>query len=389
MCSSDLTYRGGTSDPFIVHWPRGMQGRGEVRSQYGHAIDMVPTVLDAIGLEAPDVISGVTQSPLEGIGLYQTFNDAMAPDRHHTQYFEMFGHRSIYHDGWRAVCPWPGPSFAEAGKPFGSPLSAETLTQLDAHGWELYHIATDFAENYNVAAQNRPKLIEMIATWYVEAGKYKVLPIDSRSTHRFAEERPQIAADRVHYTYFPRTQNIPMNAAVNVLNRSYSMTADVEIPSGGAEGVLLCQGGIEGGYAFYVKENRLSFVMNYANDSYTYVKSEEPLPPGRHLLRYEFEVTGEPDIAHGKGSPGRGQLFIDGNPAGSGDIPVTLPIAMGLSGGLSIGKNAGSPVSREYEPPFSFTGNIHSVTVDISGELTEEIEVVKKESEMRMVMARQ
>src|SRR5262249_24785581 len=153
-------------------WPKGIAARGEVRPQYAHAIDLVPTVLDALGIEPPASLRGVTQAPLEGVSFHHTFADAGAPSRHVTQYFEMLGHRSIYHDGWRAVCPWPGPSFTESGRQFGTPIPAATLTELDASGWELYHVAEDFAENHDVAAGHRPRLIEMIAQWYVEAGKY-------------------------------------------------------------------------------------------------------------------------------------------------------------------------------------------------------------------------
>ena len=188
------TYRGGISDPFIVHWPKGIKAKGEIRTQYAHAIDMVPTVLELLGIEAPTSIKGVTQSPIQGLSFAHVLDDAKAPSKHITQYFEMFGHRSIYHDGWRAVCPWPGTSFKEAGLPFGAPIDKDKLTELDAKGWELYHIDADFAENHNIAAENRAKLIEMIATWYVEAGKYNVLPIDSRGQLRAADPRPQIAA---------------------------------------------------------------------------------------------------------------------------------------------------------------------------------------------------
>lgn len=382
------TYRGGTGDPFIVHWPRGFQAKSEVRSQYGHTIDMLPTVLDALGVEPPETIRGVSQSPLEGISLYSSFNNANMPDNHHTQYFEMFGHRSIYHDGWRAVCPWPGTSFSEAGKSFGAPLQAETLTDLDAHNWELYHVAQDFAENHNVAAENRPKLIEMIATWYVEAGKYKVLPIDSRGTLRLAEARPQLAADRKHFIYYQGTQSVPGNTAVNILNRSHSITADIEVPKKGVEGVLICHGGNDAGYALYVRDNKLCYVHNYVGRNYYHILSEKPLPEGRHQVKFEFEITGEPDLAHGKGSPGRGRFYIDSAPAGEGEIPVTTPLSLGLTGGLNIGANPGAPVAPEYRPPFSFSGKLYSVTVDISGELTGDAEV-KKESELRMVMARQ
>ncbi|HEY1653535.1 MAG TPA: arylsulfatase, partial [Candidatus Tumulicola sp.] len=181
------TYRGGISDPFIVHWPKGIKSKGEIRTQYAHAIDMVPTVLEALGVEPPESVGGVTQSPIQGVSFAGAFDRATAPSKRHTQYFEMFGHRSIYHDGWRAVCPWPGTSFTESGLPFGAPISHEKLTELDATGWELYHIDEDVAENHDVSKEHRDKLIEMIARWYVEAGKYDVLPIDSRGTLRFAD----------------------------------------------------------------------------------------------------------------------------------------------------------------------------------------------------------
>jgi len=378
------TYRGGVSDPFIVQWPRGIKARGEVRNQYAHVIDIVPTVLDCLGIEPPTAIKGVTQSPIEGVSFAHTLDDTSAPTRHHTQYFEMMGHRSLYHDGWRAVCPWPGPSFTEAGKPFGEPISAEKLTELDAKGWELYNVQKDWAENENVAAENRPKLIEMIATWYAEAGKYNVLPIDARGVLRLADERPQIAADRINYVYYPGTQPVPANAAVNVLNRAHSITADVEIPAGGAEGILLAHGGIDAGYSFYIKGKKLHWVHNYVAKALYHVESGENVPEGRHQLRFEFEVTGKPDVANGKGTPGKAQLYIDGKLVGQAEVPVTTPLVLGLTSGITCGSAHGAPVTPDYEPPFEFTGKIYSVNVDVSGKLIED-----KEAETRMVMARQ
>ncbi len=378
------TYRGGISDPFIMHWPRGIKAKGELRTQYAHAIDMVPTVLDLLGLEPPAAVRGVTQSPIEGVSFAHSLDDAKAPSRHVTQYFEMMGHRSLYHDGWRAVCPWPGPSFTEAGKPFGTPIPAEMLTELDAHHWELYHVADDFAENHDVAAENRDKLIEMIAQWYVEAGKYHVLPVDGRGQQRMADVRPAIAEDRTRYTYYPGTQPVPPNAAANVLNRSHSITADVEIPEGGAEGVLASAGGVDGGYTFYVQDGKLRYAYSYVGRDIYRVESHDGLAPGRRSLRYEFEATGDPDIAHGKGAPGRGQLYIDDELVGQVEMPVTTPITLGLAGGISCGEDPGAPVIPDYEPPYAFTGTVHRVTVDVSGD------VIKDEAaEMRAVMARQ
>jgi arylsulfatase A-like enzyme len=378
------TYRGGISDPFIVHWLKGIKAKGEIRTQYAHAIDMVPTVLEMLGIEAPTSIKGVTQSPIQGLSFAQVLDDPKAPSKHITQYFEMFGHRSIYHDGWRAVCPWPGTSFKEAGLPFGAPIDKDKLTELDAKGWELYHIDKDFAENHNVATENRAKLIEMIATWYVEAGKYGVLPIDSRGQLRAADPRPQIAVARTRYTYYPDTQTVPGNAGPNVMNRPFSITADVEIPKGGAEGVLLCTGDGQGGFSFYMQNGNLHYVYSFVGSQFFHIESNAPVPTGRHKLRYEFEVTGKLDYKSGKGAPGRGKLYIDGKPVGQGDIPLTMAVLIGLAGGTVCGANTGSPVWDKYEPPFKFTGTLYSATVDVSGEL-----IKNHEAEMRVHLARQ
>jgi arylsulfatase len=379
------TYRGGISDPFIVHYPNGIQAKGGVRMQYAHAIDMVPTVLDILGLEAPTSIKGVTQAPIEGYSFAHTFEDAEASSKHKTQYFEMLGHRSIYHDGWKAVCPWPGPSFAEAGTGFGNPISAEKLTELDANNWELYHVAEDFAENHDIAADNRDRLIEMIAQWYVEAGKYNVLPIDGRGSQRVADERPAISVGRTSYTYYPHTQPVSASAGANCMNRPHSITAEVEIPDDDAEGVIFSHGGSDGGYSLYMKEGKLHYVHNYVAKEYFLVESTDAVPAGKHQLRFEFEVTGPPDIHAGKGAPGRAQLYFDGQLVGTSDFPYTTPLVFGVAGGaLECGMDSGSPVTPEYAPPFEFTGEIDHVTVDVSGELIKDTE-----AEIRQIMARQ
>ena len=378
------TYRGGVSDPFMVHWPKGIKAKGEIRTQYAHAIDMVPTVLEALGLEAPTTIRGVTQSPIEGHSFAHAFDDAKAPSKHITQYFEMFGHRSIYHDGWRAVCPWPGTSFTESGRQFGAPMDAKTLSDQDAKHWELYNIDKDFAENHNLAESNRDKLIEMISLWYVEAGKYNVLPIDSRGQLRLGEPRPQLAVERKTYQYYQGTQTVPTNAAVNTLNRPYSITADVEMPASGAEGVLLSHGGNDGGFSFYVQGGKLHYAYNYVADTQYHVESKATVPAGRHKLRYEFEPTGKAEVGKGLGAPGRGQLYIDGKLVGQLDLPKTIPLCVGLGGGVTAGADPGSPVTELYKPPFAFTGTIHTAVIDVSGDLIKD-----DEATMRMAMARQ
>ena len=377
------TYRGGTSDPFIVSWPKRITARGEVRTQYGHIIDIVPTVLDLLGVEPPRTVRGVTQSPLHGLSLAGTLDDADAPSPRTSQYFEMLGHRAIYHDGWRAVCPWPGPSFTEAGVGFGQPISADRLSELDATGWELYHVAEDFAENHDVAADHQAKLIALIGTWYSEAGKYGVLPVDGSGLARMIVEKPLAAPPRDSCTYYPGTQSVPFFAAPRVLNRPHSITADVEIPESGAEGVLLSQGTAAGGYSLYVKDGRLHYVHNYVGRAEYEVISDRPVPQGRHELRFEFEPTGQPDLASGKGSPGRLQLYIDGSLVGNAEAPVTTPFVIN-PGALTCGANPGSPVTGNYPSPFKFTGITHTVTVDVSGDLIHD-----DEAELRVHMARQ
>ncbi len=377
------TYRGGSTDPFIVSWPAGVKARGEVRDQYAHIIDMVPTVLDLIGVEPPTAIRGVTQAPIQGVSFADALDNAEAPSRHHTQYFEMLGHRAVYKDGWRAVCPWPGPSFAEAGTGFGNPISAEKLSELDATAWELYHVDEDPAENHNLAADHRDKLIELIATWYVEAGKYGVMPVDGSGLQRMVAEKPLVALPRDHYVYRPGTQSIPNFAAPRLFNRPHSITAFVEIPEDGAEGVLFCQGTSAGGYSFYVKDGKLHYVHNYVARELFGVSSPDVLPAGRHELRFEFEPTGQPDPPNGRGVPARLQLYVDGALVASADAPYTTPF-MFNPGGVSCGHNPGSPVTSDYKSPFKFTGQLDHVVVDVSGEL-----IVDSEAELRAHMARQ
>jgi arylsulfatase len=267
--------------------------------------------------------------------------------------------------------------------PFGTPIPTEKLTELDAQHWELYHVAEDFAENYNIAEQNRPRLIEMIGQWYVEAGKYNVLPVDGRGQQRFAEERPQIAKERSSYVFYPGTQEVPVNAAAPIINRPHSITADVEYKKGD-EGVLISQGGIDGGYAFYVHAGKLHYIYNYVARKFFHVESVKQIPEGASQLRYEFEVTGKPDVLNGKGVPGHGQLYIDGELVGQVEMDVTNPIMLGLASGAAIGADPGSPVTDKYQAPFDYTGKLNHVTIDVSGELIRDTE-----AEMRQIMARQ
>ena len=201
-----------------------------------------------------------------------------------------------------------------------------------------------FAENHNIAAENRAKLIEMIATWYVEAGKYNVLPIDSRGTLRFADERPQIALARTSYTYYPGTQMVPLNAGPNVLNRPHSITADVEIPKGGAEGALLSAGDVQGGYCLLRAGRQAPLRLQLCRQQFFHVESSIPVPEGRHKLRFEFEVTGKPDISTARARRAAASSTSTANRSGKVDVPLTMPLSLGLGGGLVCGADTGSPV---------------------------------------------
>ena len=381
------TYRGGATDPFIVAWPNGIKARGEVRHQYAHAIDMTPTILDALGVEPPAAIRGVAQSALEGVSFAHTFDAPDATTNHSTQYFEMFAHRAIDHGGWRAVCPWPGPDFTEAakkGRKFGSPTPPEVIDELETEAWELYHVAEDPTESNNVAADHPEKLRELISLWWVEAGKYKVLPLDGDITTRLLVERPQTARPRTRFTYYPGLSVIPALATPQVQNRPHTIDADVEIPTGGAEGVLLAQGGAAGGYVLYVKDGKLHYAHNYVGKEIFAVQSAAILAEGRQTLRFEFEPTGPPDMPNGKGAPGRFQLYVDGDLVGNVDVPYTVPIVYELEG-LSCGYDFGAPVLEDvYKAPFTFSGTLHSVTVEVGGELIQD-----DEATLRRLMAQQ
>jgi arylsulfatase len=296
----------------------------------------------------------------------------------------MFGHRSLYHDGWRAVCPWPGTSFVESGRRFGDPISYEELTRLDAHGWELYNLQEDFAETSDVAAAERDRLIAMIGMWYVEAGKYNVLPVDSRGVQRFAEERPQISADRQRFIYYPGTQMVPTNAAPRVLNRPHSISVEVEVPEAGAEGVLFSMGGNDGGFAFYVQNGLLTYGYNYVAEQFFRIRSDGPLPAGHHIVSAEFTPTGPADLANGRGTPARVQLFVDGQPVGAGDLPVTIPLSLGLAAGVAVGADPGSPALPDYRPPFAYGGRIRRALVDVSGTPVDDLK-----ERMRQILGRQ
>ena len=339
-------HEGGVADPLIVRWPRGFAAAGEVRRQYVHAIDIAPTILALAGIDAPVELAGVAQQPVEGVSFAHTFEDADAPSRRDTQYYEMLGCRALYHRGWKAVTYHP---IFDQRVPF------------DDDRWELYHVETDLSECHDLAEQHPEKLRELVERWWIEAAKNQVLPLDNSPFEAiFGDGHPLVPARR-RYVYYPGGGPVPEVRAPNVRNRSHTITAEVEVPEGGAQGILLAQGSLLGGYALFMREGRLHYVHNFCGLTEHRVSSGVAVPAGARALAFRFEKTGEHE--------GRGTLLIDGRPAGEARIAPFTRTRFSLTGdGLCCGYDRGLPVCDDYHPPFAFTGRLLRVTVEVDGE---------------------
>jgi arylsulfatase A-like enzyme len=338
-------HEGGVADPLVVHWPRGIAARGEVRRQYVHAIDVAPTILELLGVEPPAALDGVAQRPLEGTSFAYTLNAAAAAERHTTQYYEMFGCRAIYHRGWKAV----------TYHPIQSPVPS-----FDEDCWELYDLARDPTECHDLAGAEPARLHELVALWWSEAERFQVLPLDNRALSELVLERPSEVPPRARYVYYPGGAAVPEVAAVNVRNRSHTITAEVDVPARGAEGVLLALGSLLGGWSLYVKDGRLRYVHSFAGLEEHRVTSDVPIPPGPHALGFRFTRTGE--------HCGAGALLLDGAVVGEAAIPRFTPTRFSLTGaGLTCGHDPGLPVTDDYRAPFRFTGRLRRVVVEVEG----------------------
>ncbi len=345
-------HEGGVADPCIVHWPRGITTRGEIRTQFAHAIDVLPTLLELIGVDAPDELAGIEQSPIEGTSFSYLLDDAAAPERHTTQYFEMLGSRGIYHDGWKAV------TYKPLGHMYDDGIDPDAPFEDDE--WELYDVRLDPSETMNLARDEPRRLAEMIELWWAEARKYQVLPLDNRPLA--ALEAPRRAFhSRRNITYYPSPHPVPENNAINTRGRSHRIVATVDVPSGSSpvEGVLLAMGTVLGGWSFHVLDGRLRYVSNYVGRDQYVVDSEPVIEPGEHTLIMQFDAR--PDFS------GTARLFVDGIEVGVGEIPRTTPVRHSISGaGMTCGWEQGPPVGPEYTAPFAWTGTIQRVTVDIT-----------------------
>jgi arylsulfatase len=343
---------GGTRNPLVIHWPARIKAKGEVRSQFHHVVDIEPTVLEAAGIPEPKTVNGVPQTPIEGVSMMYTFDSASAADHHKTQYFEIVGNRAIYHDGWVAATVHRAPWDAAPRHP------------LDQDVWELYDVNKDFSESTDLAASNPDKLKEMQALFLSEAAKYKVLPIDDRGIERFdaaVAGRPDLMGARTSLTVYPGMTTMMENAFINVKNRSVKITAEVEIPTGGAKGVILCQGGDTGGWSLYLNNGRPSYTYNYLGYHEDNVSASKPLPPGHATIVMDFAYAGG-----GRGKGGTATISVNGVKVASGPIQQTHPNTFSLDDPAAVGMDTGTPVSSAY-PQFGneFTGTIDKVTIDV------------------------
>jgi arylsulfatase len=348
-------FNGGTSDPCIISWPKGVKASGEIREQYHHAIDLVPTILDCLGVEPPETIAGHVQSDFDGVSMRYSFEHAEMPTARATQFYSMLGSRAIWHEGWKAVT---------------THATISGWSRFGTDTWELYHTDVDRAELRNLADQEPERLQEMISLWYAEAGANGAFPLDDRSAVEIlTTPRPVLAPPRNRYVYYPGVAEVPESQAVNTRNRAFGVGALVDIPAPGAEGVLFAHGSRFGGHALYIKDNRLHYVYNFVGSVEQNVVASKDVPTGENLiLAASFEKDGEdpPGIATGMLS-----LYHGEEKVGEARIK-TQPGKFSIAGeGLCVGRDGGEPVTGDYpgEHPHAFTGGtIHRVAVDVSGE---------------------
>lgn len=343
---------GGTAAGTVIRWPKGFKAKGEVRSQFTYVTDVAPTVLEVAGLPMPKSVNGTVQQPMAGVSLAYSFNDAQAKSRHVTQYFEIGGNRAVYHDGWLA------------GTVHKAPWEAQPRATLDQDRWELYDRRNDFSLANDLASTNPAKLEEMQALFMREARKYDVLPIDDRSLERLDPAlagRPDLMGGRTSLTLYEGMAGIAENAFINVKNRSHSITAEVEIPEGGANGVILAQAGRFGGWSLYVKDGKPAYAYNWIGRETTTVASAQPVPAGKATIKLDFAYDGG-----GRGKGGTATLYVNGQKAAEGRIANTNANVFSLDEGADVGADEGTPVTDAYEPHDNrFSGRIDTVTVEV------------------------
>jgi arylsulfatase len=353
-------FNGGTADPCIISWPNGTRARGQIRDQYHHAIDIVPTILDCLGIDAPETIKGHTQSQFDGVSMRYSFDDAKHASERHTQFYAMLGSRGIWHEGWKAVTTHP--CIAGWG-------------HFNDDQWELYHTDTDRAELHDLAAEQPDKLREMVNVWFAEAGANGAFPLDDRSAVEIMmTPRPQLTASRTRYVYFPGTAPVPEWQAVSTRNRSFVIGAVVDIPRAGAEGVLFAMGSRFGGHALYIKNNRLHYVNNFLGSEEQKIAGREDIPTGKNLI---LTASFDKDRQENDCATGILSIYHGDRKVGEARIRTQLGAFAVAGSSLYVGRNPGEPVTEDYPggAPHAFTGGtINRIAIDVSGEPYQDLE---------------
>jgi len=349
------SHYGGTANGTVISWPARIKDKGGIRPQWHHVIDIVPTLLEVSGIEQPSVVNGVAQKPIEGVSMAYTFDRPDAPSTRHTQYFEVFGHRAIYHDGWVA-CTTP---------PYGGTWEDQTkfvrVDVISGYKWELYHVADDFSEAINLADKYPDKLRELQLLFYAEAAKYSVLPLDDSGTERIdPTNRPSLTRGHPEFTYFGTVARIPEGAAPDIKNKSFRITADVVLPKGNEQGMVVTQGGLSGGYALMFENGKPIFHYNMANVVHYNIAAKDSLTPGKHTVVFDFKYDGG-----GIGKGGTGTISVDGKQVAQGRIDRTTPLRFSIDETFDVGEDTGTPVNLDYDVPFKFTGQIEKVVINL------------------------
>jgi arylsulfatase A-like enzyme len=367
---------GGTRNGTIVSWPKGIKSRGEVRSQFAHVIDFAPTVLEAAGLPEPTFVNGVQQKPYEGVSMAYAFDDADADERHTTQYFEMFCNRGIYHEGWTAVTrhgiPWV--------------MVGDEKPAFDDDVWELYDTTTDWTQANDLAANQPDKLAELQRLFLIEASKYNVLPLDDRVAERLLPDlagRPRLVQGNRQLLYGGMGR-LTESSVVSIKNKSHAVTAEVEVPEGGAEGVIVAQGGSIGGWSLYLKDGKPRYCYNLLGIQRFYVDSGTEVPAGTHQVRMEFDYDGP-----GLGKGGTVTLYLDGVEIGQGEVAGTAAMIFSADDTCDVGVENGALVAEDYPVPNAFTGEINWVEIDVGAAAAAEDHRIDADERVRVAMARQ
>jgi arylsulfatase len=368
---------GGTRNGTIVSWPKGIKAKGELRSQFSHVIDVAPTILEAAGIPEPVSVEGIQQDPIEGVSMLYAFNDTKAPERHETQYFEMFGNRGIYHKGWTAV--------TKHGTPWI--LVGRKVVPLDDDVWELYDTSKDWSQANDLSKQMPEKLHELQRLWLIEATRYKVLPVDDRVAEKMNPDlagRPVLIKGKTQIL-FGGMGRLSENCVLNIKNKSHSVTAEIVVPDKGAEGVIIAQGANIGGWSLYAKGGKLKYCYNVAGVNHYFAESAGAIPAGEHQVRMEFAYAGG-----GLGKGGKVTLYIDGKKVGEGEVPVTQAMVFSADDGCDVGEDSGAPVSPDYGPKGNgFNGQVKGVQLAIADAAESVDHLINPEDAIRIAMARQ